>query len=199
MTKKQRTHPVFTQWGDPVLHSPTKRVSPSRIKTPEFRATIRKMFKMIDGIGVGLAANQIGLPQRFAVVNIKPNPKRPYLDATMMKPIAIVNPHITARSKEMQRGWEGCLSCPGEHSPRFYIERHSWIDVSYIDGLTGERVKRRVSGFEAIVFQHEIGHLDGNVCGEQVMVRNGKVVPGAIITFDWYLKTKGATPDSLKK
>lgn len=203
MTNKKSTNKKllneggFTQWGDPVLHKSTQKVSPTEIKTPEFKATLRNMFKMIDGIGVGLAANQIGIGKRFAVVVIEPNPNRPNL--VPVSPTAIVNPEILRRSKEKERGWEGCLSCGGDQMPMFYIERAKWIDVTYIDGLTGERVKRRVKGFEAIVFQHEIGHLDGNVCGEQVMVRNGRVVPGAIVTRDWYVKTKGIPPKSLKK
>ena len=187
----------FTKWGDPVLHAPTKKVSSAEIKSPEFQTTLKKMFEMIDGVGVGLAANQIGIGKRFAVVVINPTPNRPNI--TAVPPTAIINPKILSRSRKMQRGWEGCLSCGGESQPFFYIERAEWINVEYVDGFTGKRVKRKISGFEAVVFQHEIGHLDGNVCGEQVMVRNGKVVPGSIITVDWYRKMKGAPPKSLTK
>lgn len=188
-----KKHP-FTQWGDPVLSTPTRPLTAAYVKSSEFRKTIARMFRMIKGIGVGLAANQIGLPMKFAVIMIKPNPSRPSL--VPLPETAIVNPKIIRYSREKQSGWEGCLSGALD---RFFVERAKWIDVTYIDGKTGKKVNKRVDGFQAIVFQHEIDHLNGKVCGEQVMVRNRKVVPGAIITLDWYLKTKGAPPYGLKR
>lgn len=199
--KSKKDKLAFTLWGDPILHSKTKHVPIAEVKTQEFKATIKKMFKMIEGIGVGLAANQIGIGKRFAIIVIEPNPNRPNL--VSVPQTAIVNPKIIRRSRKKQQGWEGCLSCAFAivdgitQGPRFYIERAVWIDVVYTDGFTGKRVERRATGFEAIIFQHEIDHLDGKVCGEQVMVRNGKVVPGAIIAVDWHLKTKGAPPKGL--
>src|SRR5919201_1754459 len=100
-TKKKEATP-FTQWGDPVLANPTKPVPMGHIKSPQFKNTVRKMFKLIKGIGVGLAANQIGLPMRFAVVVIAPNPLRPSL--VPVPPTTIVNPKIIAHSEEKQRG-----------------------------------------------------------------------------------------------
>lgn len=180
----------FTQWGDPILGSVTRSVSASFTKSAKFRATVRRMFKMIEGVGgVGLAANQIGLSLRFAVVVVKPNPARPSM--VPVPPTVIVNPKVLRYSREKQGGWEGCLSGAAD---RFFVQRSKWIDVAYTDGVTRKPIKRRVKGFEAVVFQHEIDHLNGKVCGEQVMVRNGKVVPGAIITNEWYLASKGAPP-----
>lgn len=179
----------FTQWGDPVLGSVTRLVSAPQIRSAKFQGTVRRMFKMIEGIGVGLAANQIGLPMRFAVVVVKPNPLRPSM--VPVPPTVIVNPKVIRYSREKKGGWEACLSGAED---RFFVERSVWIDVVYMDGITCKRVKRRVKGFEAVVFQHEIDHLYGKVCGEQVMVRNGKVVPGAIITNAWYKATNGAPP-----
>ena len=184
----------FTHWGDPVLFAPTKPLKMAYIKSAEFKENVEKMFRLIKGIGVGLAANQIGLPMKFAVIMIEPNPRRPNL--VPLPRTVIVNPVIKEYSKEKQGGWEGCLSCAG---PYFFVERAKWIDVQYIDGFTAKKVNRRVEDFQAVVFQHEIDHLYGKVCGEQVIVRNGKVVPGAIQTSYWYKATKGAPPKGLEK
>lgn len=187
----------FTQWGDPVLSTPTKLVTKDYLNSPQFKRTVNKMFKMIEGIGVGLAANQIGIDKRFAVVVINPTDRRPDIEG--IPPTTLVNPKIIRRSINKQRGWEACLSCCfNDQMPWFYIERSEWIDVSYIDGDSGKRITKRINKFPAVVFQHEIDHLDGKVCGESVMVKNGAVVPGAIITEFWYRKTKGAPPKSLK-
>ncbi|MBI2013878.1 MAG: peptide deformylase [Candidatus Colwellbacteria bacterium] len=202
---KTKKPPQFTQWGDPVLSKPTKKVSATELKSPKFRSTLRRMFKWADITGAfGIAANQVGIPKRFAILVIKPKPELPLLPP--LEPTVIINPNIVGRSKAKQYGvmvskthryWEGCLSNP-PGSIRYMTERSLWVDVVYTD-INGRRVKQRVNGFHAILFQHEIDHLDGKVCAESIVVRNGKVLPGAIITHEWYAKTKGALPKDLKK
>ena len=191
---KAENNMEYTQWGDPVLSNVTKPLPMVYIRSTEFKKIIARMFSLIEGKGVGLAANQIGMPLRFAIVMIEPNPLRPNL--VPLPRTVLVNPKILRYSKEKQAGWEGCMSCPG--SIRFYVPRARWVDVEYIDGWTYKKIEKRVEGFQAIVFQHEIDHLYGMVCGEQVMTKNGKVLPGAIISVDWYLKTKASPPKAMK-
>lgn len=183
----------FTRWGDPVLTTPAIPVDLGDLKTPAFKALTKKMFKRIEGIGVGLAANQIGLPMKFAVLEIEANPKRP--EATPLPKTVIVNPVITKTSEEKQYHWNGCLSCWGI---RYYSEWPQWLEVKYVDGMTGEKVERKVEGFQAILFQHEIDHLNGRVCGERLITKNGKVVRGSISLEEWVVKNKGAKPVGLE-
>ncbi len=140
------------------------------------------MFRLIDGVGVGLAANQIGIDSRLAVIEIPPNSKNK--KSKPVPPTVLINPRILKYSKDKVGGWEGCLSCSGV---RFWIERPKDIEVSYV-GKDREHVRKIVKGWEARVFQHEIDHLNGIVCGERVACRNGQVVKGAVVSEAWYQK-----------
>lgn len=173
---------TFTQWGDPVLHRPAKPVPRNKIGKPAFKKLIKRMFRAIQDVGVGLAANQIGLPMRLAVMEISLN--KPKKGLKLVPPTVVINPKITSYSRNKIGGWEGCLSCDGV---RFWVERSVSISVTYINEH-GERVKRIVQDWEARIFQHEIDHLNGKVCGEQVIIKNGKVVSGAIVSVSWYKK-----------
>lgn len=194
-TKKSVTAPkkIFTEWGEAVLSEPTKTVPADYIKSPEFKKIVGGMFKTIEGIGVGLAANQIGIPYRFAVVVIKPTVNRPNIPS--VPPTVLINPKILDRSKELQYGWEACLSCNGTW---FYTPRARWIKVSYVNG-ENKKITQKVEGFPAVVFQHEIDHLDGNICGERVLVVDGKVAKGSIITVDQYRRNPNRIPEGAKK
>jgi len=183
--KSNKTKPsksVFTQWGNPVLHKPAKPVPQSKISKPTFKKLIKRMFQEIQGVGVGLAANQIGLPIKLAVIEIKLN--KPKKELKPVPPTVIINPKITSYSRDKIGGWEGCLSCDGV---RFWVERSVSIKVVYLNEYN-KRVARVVRGWEARVFQHEIDHLNGKVCGERVMIKSGKVVSGAIVSASWYKK-----------
>lgn len=184
--------PAFTHWGEKVLSEPTKLLTPAYMKSVEFKNIVRGMFEAINGIGVGLAANQIGLPYRFAVVVIKPTENRPGIPS--VPPTVLINPKILSRSKDLQYGWEACLSCEGTW---FFTPRSKWIKVSYIDG-NYKKITEKVEGFPAVVFQHEIDHLDGNICGERVLVVKGKVAKGAIITLDQYKKDPRRIPEGAR-
>ena len=179
---KKLNKPTFTQWGDPVLHKPTKLVPQSEVGKPTFKKLVRKMFRTIQGMGVGLAANQIGLSTKLAVIEIKLT--KPVKGLKSVPPTVVINPKITSYSRNKIGGWEGCLSCNGV---RFWVDRTVFINITYINEH-GEKIKRKVSGWEARVFQHEIDHLNGKVCGEQVVTENGKVASGAIISAVWYKK-----------
>jgi len=178
--------PVFTQWGNPVLQLPTKPVPRSEISKPQFKKLVKRMFRDIEGIGVGLAANQIGLPMKLAVIEVKAHrakkEKKGKNVSKIVPPTLIVNPKIIFYSKKKVGSWEGCLSCSGV---RFWVERSASIKVIYFDE-TNKKVTRVIDGFEAIVFQHEIDHLYGIVCGERTAIRNGKVMPGSLVSNIWY-------------
>ncbi len=103
--------------------------------------------------GVGLAAPQIGLNKRMLVVSFKQ-------DETIIEH-ALVNPKIIAHSVKMAylSTGEGCLSVDEEH-PGF-IYRPNKITIRAFDAIKNAPVEIVARGFESIVLQHEIDHLDG--------------------------------------
>lgn len=183
----------YKKWGAKMLKNPTQNVPVDRIKTKEFQDTLDTMFKEIKGVGFGLAANQFGIPQNFAVIEIVLVPHRS--NREVVPETAIINPKIVEYSKELQYGWESCLSCPG--STMFYIPRSKWIKVAYFD-RDANPVEKTVADLTAIVFQHEIDHLNGWVCGERVLVVDGAVAKGAIISREEYFKNARQVPEGAK-
>ena len=134
-------------YGDEILRARSSEVERF---DPELERFIAKMVEtMIVEDGVGLAAPQVGVSRRIAVVN--PEPYNPDTLLTM------VNPEIRRRSDEVDTLEEGCLSVPGI---RGKVERPVEVDVEYLDGL-GRKRSIRAEGLLARIIQHEIDHLDG--------------------------------------
>jgi peptide deformylase len=102
---------------------------------------------MRDGLGIGLAATQLGVMHRVLVYRLGE-------DATLA---ALVNPEIEWRSKDSEVLEEGCLSIPGVHVD---VEHPLHVRVTARDE-DGERIEIEASGLEARVIQHEVDHLDG--------------------------------------
>jgi peptide deformylase len=101
---------------------------------------------------VGIAAPQIGALLRVAIVHSERNPKYPGGSGLL----TLVNPVIVERDG-MQSFREGCLSLPDYTAN---IRRSAQITVAFVD-RRGETKKITAEGFEAVVLQHEIDHLDG--------------------------------------
>lgn len=101
---------------------------------------------------VGIAAPQIGVMERVAIVDTSRNPKYPKAHGLLV----LVNPRIATHEGE-QFFREGCLSLPDYTAN---IRRHQKITVEALD-LDGRPVQIEADGFEAVVLQHEINHLDG--------------------------------------
>jgi peptide deformylase len=99
--------------------------------------------------GVGLAANQIGLPWRLFVVNIGVETDKENL-------VTVVNPKITAMEGS-ELGEEGCLSIPDVIAE---VNRASEIEIKGYD-LNGNEVRYEAQGYLARAFQHEMDHLNG--------------------------------------
>ena len=99
--------------------------------------------------GVGLAANQIGLPWRLFVVNIGVETDKENL-------ITLVNPKITAMEGS-ELGEEGCLSIPDVIAE---VNRASQVEIKGYD-LDGNEVRYEAQGYLARAFQHEMDHLNG--------------------------------------
>ncbi len=129
-------------FGDPVLKQQTRLVEDI---DGTFAKVVDTMFTtMYDAPGVGLAAPQVGVQQRFFVYDIDDEPR------------VLINPQIVATEGEWTYE-EGCLSIPGLN---FAIVRPKVITVQAVD-IDGNEVV--VVGDELLgrVFLHEIDHLDG--------------------------------------
>jgi peptide deformylase len=137
-------------FGDPVLHSPCESVS-------DFSAGLNKLIEdmfatMYAAQGVGLAANQVGVPLRVFVYDCPDDEEVRHLGH-------IVNPRLVEVDGFTVRGPEGCLSLPGLEAG---TERY---DHAVVEGVTsdGEPVRLEGTGFFARCLQHECDHLEGLV------------------------------------
>ena len=140
--------------GHPVLRERAQRVE--RFATPELRALVQDMKDTMKAKnGAGLAAPQIGVGQRVVIFGVQDNPRYP--DAEEVPFTVLVNPQIVLLTREIEEGWEGCLSVPGVRGvvPRYTKLRYSGFDEE------GAPVERVAEGFHARVVQHECDHLDG--------------------------------------
>lgn len=108
--------------------------------------------KMKEADGIGLAANQVGISERFFVASV-PTDKEGY------KFYAIFNPHIEKYEEEGIELEEGCLSVPGNFGP---VLRSKKVFLKGQDKM-GKQIKIKAWGLLARVFQHEVDHLDGKL------------------------------------
>lgn len=138
----------IVKFGHPCLR---RKSTPLEEISPELKATVRRMFAlMYEARGIGLAANQVGLPFRFFVVNPTADPEQS--DEEMV----FINPEIIRRKGSVD-GEEGCLSLPELYGP---VPRAEEIIVEAFD-LDGQGFEMECSELMARVVQHENDHLDG--------------------------------------
>ena len=136
--------------GDPVLEKVCREVNEM---TPRTLELIEDMFDtMYEANGVGLAAPQVGVLKRIAVI-----------DTTGEDPIVLINPKIIEISGE-QSGQEGCLSVPGKSG---LVTRPNYVKVIALDR---DMQSREIEGTELLAraLVHEIEHLDGHLYVEKV-------------------------------
>ena len=142
--------------GHPVLRERAREITPDELGSPAVQSLIDDLVDtMRHANGAGLAANQIGVPQRVAVIEVGDNPRYPYKPRIPLT--IVVNPVIEPLDDELVEINEGCLSVP---NLRGNLERHVNVRVRYLDrhGVAHDEVKR---GLTAGTFQHECDHLDG--------------------------------------
>ncbi len=108
---------------------------------------------MYDAPGIGLAAPQVGVPERLIVLDcVKGENETP-------RPLIMFNPEIIAASDETSVYEEGCLSIPEQFAD---VTRPAEVDVRWID-RNGKEQQETFSGLWATCAQHEIDHLDGKL------------------------------------
>jgi len=131
--------------GNPVLRQKARRVS--QVDRPIQKLIDDMVETMRKAPGVGLAAPQVGVPLRLAVVEVD--------DVVTV----IINPEIIKRSGEVEVD-EGCLSVPGFWGR---VNRSERVSVKALDRNGKEFRIRDAEGLFAQALQHEIGHLDGQL------------------------------------
>jgi peptide deformylase len=139
--------------GDPRLKAPTAAVGPA--DAGDLLATLVTRLRELNG--AGLAAPQIGVSVRAAIVEVRKTDVFPDRPETGL--IQLLDPAVVERSDETTLDWEGCFSVPGYLGLAPRAER---ITVRHTTDA-GETITREFTGYTARVVQHEIDHLDGLV------------------------------------
>jgi peptide deformylase len=119
---------------------------------------------MIYEKGLGIAAPQIGVSKQICILQI-PEYNERYGKLTAFPLSIIINPVITVLDEATQGFWEGCLSIPGI---RGYVLRPKKIKIVFLNER-GESIEVIAEGLAAVVFQHEIDHLYGNLYIDKVV------------------------------
>ena len=137
-----------------VLRSPSTDLSPKTIKSKDFADLCRTMLKTVthpSQDGVGLAAPQIGINRRVVAAQRFDQPGEPFE--------AYPNIRLVWASDSLAYGPEGCLSVPDRRED---VLRSQEIVIEYALMQRPQwSVRDTVRGFTAVIFQHEIDHLDG--------------------------------------
>ncbi|HEX5990251.1 MAG TPA: peptide deformylase [Solirubrobacterales bacterium] len=158
------------KWGDPVLKS---KASPVANFNPELRTEVERMIEIMrDGLGIGLAATQLGVLRRLLVFQAGPE----------SEPTALINPEVEWLSDEMAVAEEGCLSLP---KVSMDVERPLYARFSGRD-VDGEPIVIEAAGLEARVLQHEIDHLDGILILDRTIREQRKAALRALREGDSY-------------
>lgn len=133
--------------GHPVLR---ERAQPVREINGELSKVIQNMAELMYKVkGLGLAANQVGIPLRFFIMDIAQKEGTPKLEV-------FINPEILSTEGEIEYE-EGCLSIPGYYAK---VSRFRELHIKAYD-LEGKVFERELTGLSAIAFQHEYDHLEG--------------------------------------
>lgn len=168
-------HPVLRHRSKPIM-----RVD------AELQSIVSQMFKiMYTAKGVGLAANQVGLPIRLFVAN-------PTGKADEGKEMVFINP-VISKQKGVEEAEEGCLSLPGVNAN---VKRSKSLWVNAYD-IAGKEIDTEMTGFLARIIQHETDHLDGVLFVDRLQVEAVKSVEPSLanLIYDFESRQKmGAFP-----
>lgn len=144
---------IFDRGDSLFLRNASNDFTGKDLRSKEFKALAAKMLYSVKDPsqdGVGIAAPQVGLNRRVVCVQRFDKPGEPFG--------VYPNARLDSLWGEKVPGGEGCLSIPGYYGS---VRRYPNIIVSYTDPKTLKTVRETVEGFTAVIFQHEIDHLDG--------------------------------------
>jgi peptide deformylase len=152
----------ISRLGHPVLRERAAPLTRQQLMSPDMQRLIEDMVEtMRDANGVGLAAPQVYVSTRVLVAEPAADDEKKDRGSSL---IVLANPEITSASRDVEDGWEGCLSIP---DLRGQVPRHKKVTVTGLSRL-GKEVSITAEGFAARVLQHEIDHLDGVIFLERM-------------------------------
>ena len=132
--------PILRQKSEPIenINNDTRNLIDDMLET------------MYAAPGIGLAAVQVGILKRIVVIDVSKKDQE-------KKPIHLINPEITFKSKKTSVFEEGCLSLPGYFAE---IERPAECQINFID-YNGKKKEIKANGLLSTCIQHEVDHLNG--------------------------------------
>lgn len=143
----------FLAWPDPRLRRPA---APVAAVSDDIRAIWDDMVETMEAMpGVGLAAPQIGVMLRLAVVDASDS---------RGQVVRLANPEIVAASAELRTGEEASPNLPGVSAP---VTRPARVRVRFLDPA-GEPCERDFEGLWAASVQHQIDHLAGRIYADRL-------------------------------
>jgi peptide deformylase len=158
-----------------LLGSPPLRERAQEVGTVDdaVRILVRDLFDTMYAYkGVGLAANQVGVTRRVAVVHADDD-----------QPLVLIDPQIVAQEEEIEAE-EGCLSIPDVYGD---VRRAARVEVETTT-LEGTRVRVTAEELKARAIQHEIDHLDGILFVDRLSLMKRK-----LLLRKWKNARKGET------
>jgi peptide deformylase len=166
----------IVQVGTPVLRQPARELTAAEVHSPEVQELIARMREtMRDAPGVGLAAPQVGLGLRLAVIEDRAEyhaglaPQELALRERTPVPFhVVVNPRLTVEDAAPAEFFEGCLSVNGLTG---LVRRARGVRVDALDA-NGEPVTLHARGWYARILQHELDHLDGTLYLDRCELRS---------------------------
>jgi peptide deformylase len=147
----------------PILETPDPRLrvisKPVEVFDDKLRTLVADMFEtMYDAPGIGLAAIQVGVPQRILVIDLQENDPEDAEGKRVIKdPRVFINPVFSDESEEHSVYSEGCLSVPEQYAE---VTRPAEVTVDWQDEH-GKPHRERMTGLMATCIQHEHDHLEG--------------------------------------
>ena len=160
----------------------------------DLRRIVAEMFElMYTAKGIGLAANQVGLPYRLFILNLTGDPEEKDEETVF------INPEILKR-KGTTEGEEGCLSFPGLYGQ---VKRAAKIDVEAFD-LNGQCFEYSLDELAARAVQHETDHLDGVLFIDRMAETARREVDPVVTDFEsqfrrWQSEGRFPSDDLLKR
>ena len=143
-----------------ILRSVSEPLTQQMVQSEEFAQLCKRMLATVqnpENEGVGIAAPQVGILRRLVAVQRFDKEGEPFE--------FFVNPEILEMGDEWAIGGEGCLSVPEVSGP---VERAQSLVLRYRDVEFVEHTES-IEGFTAVIFQHEIDHLNGELFIDKVL------------------------------
>jgi len=153
---------MIITYPNEILRKKSSTISPSRATSKEIKSLIKKMRgEVAKADGVGLAAVQIGVPERIILVSV---------DGVFE---AFINPMIVKKSWKRMVIEEGCLSLQGKMG---FVKRHKGLTMRALDE-NGKKIIFKATGLTSAIFQHEIDHLNGILFIDRAIKKTIKSAP----------------------